>query len=256
MDELHPRIDLATIARTRPDGRLFWAMPDLEPSPSPGRPRVLRVRIHAAPRQERHFKVDGTRRLAYRCGGGFIDEGVRWASWDARALGICGPKDRYDVYVQGHALDRLHERIRIGPRHQVDDALVLSLDKPVIVEDRGRELLVEYRFFNYRLGYFVAERVEDAVLIRTFLFLTMQGTPEARRLYQKFGLSRPDVEYLDLDDLGCFLLTDLQNDPALAQMFAECGCGHLLDMTRPEFRSEVAQGTARRVREYLGMEDA
>jgi hypothetical protein len=252
MTKLLPRLELSTIAHSRIDSKLFWVTTDIVRSSHAGE-KVFQARVYATPCQRRQVIGGGDQRPAYRSGGGFENEGVRWASWDAKALGIGGPRDRYDVYVQAHALDRLHLRICIIPDYEVHDAMVLSLDEPVVVESRGRELLIEYRFFNYRLGYFVAEQVEDIVLVRTFLFLTMQGTPEARLLWEKFGLRRPDIEYLDLDNLYCFLLTDLPDDPELVRKFEECGCGHLLRMGRPELRDQARRGNAQRMREYLLM---
>ena len=46
--------------------------------------------------------------------------------------------------------------------------------------------------------------MEDSVLIHTFLFLTMDGTPEGTELWRQLRLSRGDKAYLGLDDIVTF----------------------------------------------------
>src|SRR6185369_8303135 len=90
------------------------------------------------------------------------------------------------------------------------------------------------------------------LIITTFLFLTMQGTPEAQRLARKLKLRRMDIEYQRLDELETFLNTDLRNDPLLAELFEECGCGHLLRLNAAQPPSE--EGYARELRKYLRLD--
>jgi hypothetical protein len=128
-----------------------------------------------------------------------------------------------------------------------------SLSSPKVTQNYKGEYLIEYRFFDFKLGYLVAEVVEQAILVTTFLFLTMQGTPEAAALYERLRLRRPDIEQLGLDSLENFLHTDLKEDSELASIFDTCGCGHLLKMRRLETQRDLQYGYARDVRKYLGM---
>src|SRR5207302_802619 len=77
-------------------------------------------------------------------------------------------------------------------------------------------------------GCLVARVVGNQVVLRTFLFLTMEGTPEARELSRRLGLSRPDIEYEGLDRLETFLSPSFRADAELAELLRECGCGSLL----------------------------
>ena len=47
------------------------------------------------------------------------------------------------------------------------------------VRNANPEFLLEFRMGPDRLGYLVAHLLADKLILRTFLFLTMQGTPEA-----------------------------------------------------------------------------
>jgi hypothetical protein len=95
--------------------------------------------------------------------------------------------------------------------------------------------------------------VPSQIVTNTFLFLTMQGTPEANALYERLRLKRPDITQHELDSLQTYLLTDIQKDQELIKVFESCGCGHLLKMARPETEPEWVSGNARDLREYLGM---
>ena len=159
----------------------------------------------------------------------------------------------YPVYVQSHAIRNLHERVPIGDEGVVHDAMWHSFLSPKVTRNHKGEYLIEFRFFDYKLGYFVAEVIERSILVTTFLFLTMQGTPEAVSLFDQLRLRRPDIEQLGLDSLKNYLFTDLQKDPELASMLEACGCGHLLKLAILETEPVWKSGFARDVRKYLGM---
>ena len=94
--------------------------------------------------------------------------------------------------------------------------------------------------------------IDDKVLIRTFLFLTMQGTPESRLLHDRLGARRHEIERLRLDELATFLDTDLADDPELTRIFTDCGCGHLFHLRKIWRRDAYKKWQhAQRIREYL-----
>jgi hypothetical protein len=161
---------------------------------------------------------------------------------------------RYPIYVQSHAIRNLHERVPIGNPGLVHDAMWQSFLSPKVIQNHQGEYLIEYRFFDYKLGYFTVEVVEESILATTFLFLTMQGTPEARLLFERLRLRRPDITLNELDLLHTYIFTDIQKDKDLVSAFEACGCGHLLKMARPEFEDSWVSGYARDLREYLGMD--
>ena len=131
-----------------------------------------------------------------------------------------------------------------------------SLAKPNIIEEcGGGDLLVEYRIQNYRLGYLVVTPLKDLVAVRTFLFLTMERTPEARMLKTKLRLTRRDVDWLGLHELAAFTQTDLRNDEELRSLFEKCGCGHLFELAEDGYGDFAPQpkAFAAEMRKYLRM---
>jgi hypothetical protein len=243
-------MDMALTEVTRIDTAIYWYEPKYE-RVGPGK-GLLRIILHKSPPDRIDIIHNGARRRAFRCGASFGPLGVKWVDVPASLFGI-NESGNYPLYVQSHAIRNLHERMPIGDDGFVHDSMWQSCSSPKVTQNHKGEYLIEYRFFDYRLGYFVAEVVEQSILVTTFLFLTMQGTPEAISLFDRLRLRRPDIEQLGLDSLGNYLFTDLQKDSELVSMLEACGCGHLLKLAIPETQPEWKSGYARDVRKYLGM---
>ncbi len=215
--------------------------------------QALRITLGVLLCQPTDVHVDGSNRRAYRCVGPGFKQSHRWVTWPASVLGDHGSAAEYPVYIQQHAIDRLDERLpaQSGGVHY---SLFCSLNRPVIIDRQGDDLWVEYRLLDkYRLGYLVVQQLPDKVLVKTFLFLTMHGTPEARKLRQRLKLCRPDIEYQELDKLETYAFTDLRQDADLVRIINECGCGSLLDVvdTLQIDDYQSPRGYARALKEYL-----
>ncbi len=96
--------------------------------------------------------------------------------------------------------------------------------------------------------------LDDKVVVRTFLFLTMDGTPEGARLRSQLRLRRDDKEYLELDTFYAFVHSDLKQDPDLVRVLSECGCGQLFEVPMGASVDEEMKGYAAEVRKFLRME--
>jgi len=243
-------MDMALTEFTRIDTAIYWYESKYE-RVGPGK-GLFRIILHKSPPDRIEILHNGARRRAFRSGASFGPAGVKWVDVPASLFGII-ETGNYPLYVQSHAIRNLHERVPIGDDGLVHDAMWQSFSSPKVTQNRKGEYLIEYRFFDYKLGYFVAEVVEHSILVTTFLFLTMQGTPEAISLFDRLRLRRPDIEQLGLDSLRNYLFTDLQKDSELVGMLEACGCGHLLKLARPETQPDWKSGYARDVRKYLGM---
>lgn len=245
-------VDQILVEHTRIDQAIWWAKTTSEYLA--GGRRQIQVSLHLAKPQKLMIAVDGGRpKPAFLCGSPQGVHGLRWITWPSHLVRRDGDDSTLPVYVSEHALDRLRERITItGPG--VEDFLWQSLLEPkLIAGNRSDEYLVEYRLYQYLLGYFPVRRLQDKIIVKTFLFLTMQGTPQQRMLYEKLGLLRRHREQQSLDQLSLFLTTDIQDDPLLRRVFVECGCGHLLDMANPELRAKAEAGFAGNLRSFLGI---
>lgn len=211
----------------------------------------LNLVLKRTPVPSRAIEVGGVRRKAYRCGDfSDLDSGeVDWVEWDAGALGLAS-SSRLPVYIQSHAIRQVHARLGISPRHFVDYSLRQSLYEAIPTPAPGGGYLVEYRLAKLKLGYLVAEVAGDAVLVRTFLLVTMRGTPEGSEFARRLRLGRPDIEHLELDRLGTLVATDQARDPEIAGLLRDCGCGDALDLAPRVEAARILDGYADRFRRY------
>lgn len=69
------------------------------------------------------------------------------------------------------------------------------------------------------------------MVIRSFLFLTNDGTPEGKWLSELMQLQRLDKLYLEIDTLAGFMGFNISEDANLCALFREAGCDDLLDLS-------------------------
>ncbi|HVX00141.1 MAG TPA: hypothetical protein VHA52_06890 [Candidatus Babeliaceae bacterium] len=137
--------------------------------------------------------------------------------------------DSLPLYIQRHALQRLDERLGLQANN-VHAHLFFSLfEQPLnYVPGRGGTL-IEFNMYEYKVGYLLTTLHDDKLVIRSFLFLTNDGTPEGRKLRQLTRLEKYDKKYLGIDKLSTFTAYKIHEDEELSALFHEAGCGSLLD---------------------------
>ncbi len=227
------------------DERIFWY--DVQGGPAPGGKWGLTVRLHCTKPVKMMLDVDHAPRPAFRLTLFYKPPKVTQISWPKSQLGLTYGRDQFPVYMQYHVLEQLKRRVPTASPISV----TMSLSEPVFTKLADNKVLVEYRSGERKLGYFVGMIIGEAVLLKTFLFLTMQGTPESDLLYRKLRLTRSDIEYLHLDELSLFTDPVIQNDPVLRRLCKECGCGHLLDIDSDDAPDERHRRDAETLKKYL-----
>ena len=71
---------------------------------------------------------------------------------------------------------------------------------------------------------------EESIVIRTFLFVTNNGTPEGQMLENVTGLQKLDKKYLALDKLSTFMTSDIGGNEKVKEIFTSAGCQCLLEL--------------------------
>jgi hypothetical protein len=170
------------------------------------------------------------RRKAFACEATDELGGLYHVNWNPARIGIGEVSKEIPVYISQHAISRLQERVPMAPFLSALHTMMFdSLAHPTICPAVDQEgFLVELCVAAGKVGYFLVEVHSEFVFVRTFLFLTMQGTPEAKCLRERLGLSRSDIEYFKLDNYLTLTRSDVGEDPDLRRALAECGCDHLL----------------------------
>jgi len=238
---------------SRFDQRLLW--PEYIHSNRGAAFTQYTIVIHREAPVERQVTVNGQSRRAYLCGAYIGGDQVEWAEWAPKSVPNTPDNNTKPVYVQSHALRRFEERF--GFPEYVNYGIVWiheSLRSPNLVKHNGgTEWLVEYKMDSKRLGYLVASVEKDIVLVKTFLFLTMRGTPEELKIRTATKTHPRFVEIMKLDDLKSYISSDLRLDSQLRSIFTQCGCGHLFDLGDQLNDGHYDIGRAESVRRYLGM---
>ncbi|MES2516422.1 MAG: hypothetical protein V4580_19880 [Bacteroidota bacterium] len=175
--------------------------------------------------------IEGMNRPAYRVGWLLPDDPSLFTpvSIDMECLGF--PSNVYrEVYIQSHALDRLSERVDGVDKGFLHFSIYNSLQQANVRINKKREWLFEFRLSGKKVGYFKGDLVDGKIILRTFLFLTNNGTPEGEKLHEHTGIMKEDKMYLTIDKFSSFVHSDIKDNERVKEIFVKAGCESLFDI--------------------------
>jgi hypothetical protein len=143
------------------------------------------------------FELDGVVRKAYRvgrCGKGSV---ITWSQYNFQGR-------EYPIYIQSHAIEALEKRIDTTRTSILLFHLAHSLEKTELRYYEGKYLLTYRISNNTKVGYFVCSFVSGSLVLRTFLFITYDGTPEGDLINVKMELDKQSKTYMGLDKYSTF----------------------------------------------------
>lgn len=203
----------------------------------------LGQRIGVGYARSKKIEIKGKQRLVYR----FILPNIHESPWYGQMYAsdlkevYTGNNKWLDIYIQSHALERLKERLDLLDEEAMNYSIYENFDNLKInILDNGY-VLISFKLFKCKVGYFVANVINDDFIIRTFLFITHATTPEGDKLKEICGLGRSDVPYWKIDRLSTFMNVDAEQYPKLSAMFEEAGCGDLFKLHNEKFTAEAMQ---------------
>lgn len=178
------------------------------------------------------FKIDGNVRSAVQLLNVYQQPDLPPITVTAAQLGINTPFNNIplNVFIQQHALIRLHERLDVLPLYFKCMALSLSFLNLKTCTDSHGNTLIELRFENIKLGYMPVDIVDGHLLIRTFLLFTQNSTPEGEKLKKISGFEKHDISYLHLDRISSFINLDFSENSRLVKLVKQCGLGEFVEM--------------------------
>lgn len=179
-------------------------------------------------------------------------------SFKPSTIGLhCETDKALPVYLQRHAIDRLDERLGLRP-DVVHSHLFFSLfEQPVKYVVGNDHTLIEFYMYEHKVGYLLTTLHDDKLVIRSFLFLTNDGTPEGKKLRKLTGLEKYDKKYLGIDKLSTFTAYRIHEAPELSELFRQAGCGSLLEAANLQYiASEYTPPRNKAMlHEYLNMDE-
>jgi len=207
--------------------------------------------------EKRKIKINNETHVAYKFGGIFLS-GFEWFTVNLETFLPKSKQKIFDVFMQKHVVNRFSERIDYGANRILIYTLFVTFLKPVMIKYKGLFLL-EYSDRNVKLGYFAGTVVEDIFLIKTFLFITNNGTPEGDKLNELLKINRNDKDYLAINKLSTFLKMNSQDVDEIKDLFAAAGCETLFDM-RSKLDCEIfeldEQPYQGKIKNYLAVDNS
>ncbi len=195
--------------------------------------------MHAEyPKKQKILLSDGLR-LVYKVGWAFPNVGMQWPKVTGKDFGFNNKHSHkpVHVYIQAHAINRLKERLDVINVSHIHFYLSLALARPRVVRTKSGRLLIEYYYNQKKFGYLVFDLAGNKIVVKTFLFLTMDGTPEGEKLREMLGIEAVDKKYLEIDRLSTFILTDIKDDPEMLEKFKQAGCADLFMLDNEEIKN-------------------
>lgn len=137
-----------------------------------------------------------------------------------------------NLYFQEHSIARLMERIDCMSELQIFESLHASFLKPEVTKMSGSKFLVSYYVDGIKLGYFVLVVSEGIAVVKTFLFLTNDGTPEGNMLNNKLNMSKYEKKHFSLDKLSSFYYSNIDQDQVIRNILIKSGCSGLVGLKK------------------------
>lgn len=177
--------------------------------------------------------INGNKRTVFKLGYPSKFDGVCWLLLSPESLNITTSFAdlKIEVYIQKHAITRLTERLDCIDPILIKMNLLNSIMGIKIVKNKAGQSLIEFTLQELKVGYLVYEYIEGVVVIRTFLLLTNNGTPEGDNLHDILGLEKMDKQYLGIDKLSCFVNSNLKNNTQLMKAFTMAGVSDLFNIS-------------------------
>jgi hypothetical protein len=177
-----------------------------------------------------HVNIDGKNREVFQIGWSDIDGRIIYVSLNPSKVGMNDLNIELPIYIQQHALANLAHRLSMQKGLILFMLFSLFNSELKYVKTKSANLL-PFDFDNKRLGYLVFGIEDKKVVVRTFLFLTNDGTPEGEKLAKLTKLSKLDKQYLDIDTLAGINKIAIEEHPGLFNLFIEAGCKDLFELS-------------------------
>lgn len=199
--------------------------------------------IYGIPAQVKKFTINNQQRPAFRLGKQTAVEPLIWITVEKSVFGenYNGNKSELDIYIQSHAINRLCQRLDLLKRPAINYILwqnTNTIDE--LMTHRGK-LLLPVKIYDTKIGYLVAEVVDEVLLFKTFLFITHNFTPEGDALRRISGLGKEDISYWKIDRLSTFINLDTGKYPVLTELFKKAGLSDIFQLKDKDFDVEQMQ---------------
>lgn len=183
---------------------------------------------------KKHILINNEHRLVYQVYVPAIATDDYFPSIKASELTSLykGNQEKLLIYIQGHAIQRFQERSKLINTLLLKmyfSVCLLSNSKFTI---RANKIYIPMEIVGIRYGYFVAEIIDDIIVIKTFILTTHASAPEGRKFQKLTGFNKADMSYWDITTLETFINNTMDTDNPLYAYFDESGLLNLFDLNK------------------------
>ena len=191
---------------------------------------IVKVKHHRLIKQS--IVINGKRRPIVKFGWPEVNEGIWYFKIKTDQLKSIykGEKKELDVYIQYHAIKRFEERTQPLPLAVCRLFIVKLFRNYKIVEIKDGKIFLPSYYGIAKIGYFVAEIINEKIIIKTFLFITHHSTPEGGLLEKLTGFEKHDISYWNFDSLTSFLANPPKEDSMIRKIMKEAGIDNLFEV--------------------------
>jgi len=206
---------------------------------------ILKSEIYGVPASKSMVSINAVRRPVYRLGKGIHDANVNfeWISLDVSLFGnfYKGCQSKLDVYLQAHVMVQMRKRLDLLDQEAINYALWENTCSIQGFESHRDFLLLPFKIYKIKVGYLVAKIIDEKLIFITFLFITLNSTPEGILLKKLTGLGKEDISYWKIDRLSTFINLQDEEYPLLIPFFKKAGLGNLMQLKDKPFTTESMQ---------------
>lgn len=192
----------------------------------------LKVQIDSCKQEKIAITLEGNTRPMVRVGWSDFSDQPNWCERKATLFGLPESWGMLPVYIQMHALNRVEERLDCSNKDFLHYMVYESAKEGKVHKGPDNTYLIAFKYFDRKAGYLSAIVHDGKLVIRTFLFLTHNGTPEGKKLHDLTGLQKHDKKYLLIDKLSTFMNPELRRNETIRRLFFDAGCGDLFELTK------------------------
>jgi hypothetical protein len=230
---------------SNPDTKHFSGEVDTSSMYDKNNPRFeIDVKLYGFPARSCILAVHGVKRPAFRMAKPLGSENhIEWLVVNRSVLGDAykGNKEELEVYIQSHALRRLRERLDVLEKEAINYVLWENTMREFNFIHYQNHLLLPLKVSDIKVGYLVAQIVDDKLLFSTFLFITHSSTPQGDKLKKITGLSKQEIAYWKIDRLSTLLKVNEERYPELIDLFDKAEIGNLKKLRDKELDVDSLQ---------------
>lgn len=181
---------------------------------------------------KRSISIDGKRRPIVQLGWPIANGGVWYFKIKSDEIKQIykGKKKELEVYIQSHAIKRFEERTQ--PLSLLYCRLYMAnlFRNYKLAEIKDGKIFLPLYYGHVKIGYFVADIIDEIVIIKTFLFVTHHSTSEGQALKKLTGLGKMDISYWHFDSVSSFLTNPPKEGSMIKEIMIEAGIDQLFEL--------------------------